>query len=133
MPHLIIEYSANLDARVDMATACDTLRLAMIETGVFPRAGVRVRAHRVDDFAIADADAKNAFAHLQIRMGAGRDLGTRKRAGEALMLAAQSLFSQELQTGHFALSLEITEIDADTSWKINPIHARLAADTENRK
>lgn len=131
MPHLIIEYSKGLDARVDMAKACDELRLSMIETGVFPRAGVRVRAHRVNYYSMADADPKNTFAHLQIRMGAGRNLETRKRAGEALMQTAQNIFANELPTGYFALSLEIVEINADTSWKINPLRERLACDTEN--
>ncbi|MBL4811599.1 MAG: 5-carboxymethyl-2-hydroxymuconate Delta-isomerase [Rhodobacteraceae bacterium] len=133
MPHLIIEYSANLDPRVDMAAACETLRVAMIRTGVFPCAGVRVRAHRAELFSLADAHSDNAFAHLQIRIGSGRDLATRRRAGEALMQEAQAIFAEELLTGYFALSLEICEIDAATSWKANPIHARLALTEPSEK
>lgn len=127
MPHLIIEYSANLDAHVDIADACEVLRQAMIETGIFPRAGIRVRAHRVDAFAMADGDPQNSFAHLSVRIGAGRDLAARQAAGAMLMQTAQTIFAAELLTGYFALSLEITEIDAQTSWKTNPIHARLSA------
>ena len=38
MPHISIEYSANLDDIVDVGGLCETLRVAGIETGVFPDA-----------------------------------------------------------------------------------------------
>ena len=36
MPHFTIEYSANLDARLDMADVVDVVRKAAVETGIFP-------------------------------------------------------------------------------------------------
>ena len=126
MPHLIIEYTANLEPQVDMPSICNALRLEMIDTGVFPIAGVRVRAVRVDTFAMADADPKNSFVHMQIRMGTGRDLETRQRAGEAIYGVARTEFAKQLETGFFALSLEINEINSDTSWKLNTVRGRLA-------
>ena len=44
MPHLSIEYSANLEARVDISGLCEALRQAAAEIETFPLAGLRVRA-----------------------------------------------------------------------------------------
>jgi len=44
MPHIVIDYSANLDARVDIQSLCVVLRDATVATGVAPLAGIRVRA-----------------------------------------------------------------------------------------
>lgn len=126
MPHLKIEYSQTLAARVDMAAICDRLRLAMLETEVFPLAGIRVRAYCADASSIADNHPDNAFAHLQLRMGQGRNLEVRQRAGEAIFEVLRDLFAEELKSPHFALSLEIVEIESDTSWKANPMHKRLS-------
>ena len=46
MPHFTIEYSANLDERLDMAEVVDVVRNAAVETGIFPLGGIRVRAAR---------------------------------------------------------------------------------------
>ena len=36
MPHFSIEYSANLEKKINMKEFCNVLRIAGIETGVFP-------------------------------------------------------------------------------------------------
>ena len=41
------------------------------------------------------------------------------------MAVAEMHFAVELARPHFALSLEITEIDGKFSWKTNTIHPRL--------
>ena len=54
MPHFTIEYSANLDGRVDMGAVVELVRKAAVETGIFPLGGIRVRAIRCEHYAIAD-------------------------------------------------------------------------------
>ena len=44
MPHIQIDYSPNLDQRLDVAGLCRVLRDAAVSTGVLPLAGIRVRA-----------------------------------------------------------------------------------------
>ena len=51
MPHLMIDYSPNLEAHVDIAALCDHIRRAAIDTGVFPMAGIRVRAFAANPFS----------------------------------------------------------------------------------
>ena len=54
MPHFSIEYSSNLEKKIDIKEFCNTLRLAGIETGVFPTKGIRVRAIGCNHYSIAD-------------------------------------------------------------------------------
>ena len=64
MPHFTIEYSANLDARVDIGAVCEIVRKAASETGVFPVGGIRVRAVRCEHYAIADGKPGYAFLDM---------------------------------------------------------------------
>jgi 5-carboxymethyl-2-hydroxymuconate isomerase len=62
---------------------------------------------------------------MVFRIGAGRSEADKKLTGERLMHAAETVFAKELASPHFALSLEIVEIDPVLSWKTNSIHSRL--------
>ena len=125
MPHLTVEYSANLEARADLDALCSTLLETILATGLFEFGAVRVRALRADHYAIADRLPDNGFVDLNLRIGKGRSAEEKKRTGEALFAAATTALAPLLETPHFALSLEIREIDAELSWKKNAIHPRL--------
>jgi len=125
MPHLAIEYSANLEGRADIGVLCERLLKTVLETGLFETGAVRVRAFRADHYAIADKLPENAFVDLNFRIGKGRTADEKKRTGEAIFAAATEVLAPLFETPHFALSLEIREIDAELSWKKNAIHPRL--------
>ena len=52
-----------------------------MDTGVFALGGVRFRAHRCDDYLVADGDPDNAFVHLTARIGRRRDPDVRREVG----------------------------------------------------
>jgi 5-carboxymethyl-2-hydroxymuconate isomerase len=125
MPHLTIEYSANLEGRADLDALCAALLETVLETGLFEVGAVRIRALRADHYAIADRLPENAFVDLNFRIGKGRSADEKRRVGEAIFATADRMLSSLFETPHFALSLEIREIDAELSWKKNAIHPRL--------
>ncbi|OWV98042.1 5-carboxymethyl-2-hydroxymuconate Delta-isomerase [Rhizobium sp. R693] len=125
MPHLTVEYSANLDDRADIGALCRSLLKAVLSTELFEIGAVRVRAIRCEQYAIADQLPENAFVDLNFRIGTGRSLEDKKRAGEAIFAAAAEALAPLFASPHFALSLEIREIGPDLSWKRNAIHPRL--------
>ena len=51
MPHLTLDYSANLDGAVDMAALCARLHEAMVSTCLFELGAIRVRALRANPLA----------------------------------------------------------------------------------
>ena len=125
MPHMAIEYSANLDASVDMGELCTLVSRTILDTGLFEPGAVRVRAFRAEAYAIADRLPENGFIDMNFRIGKGRSAEEKKRAGEAIFAAVADYLATLFSTPHFALSLEIREIDAELSWKKNAIHPRL--------
>jgi 5-carboxymethyl-2-hydroxymuconate isomerase len=127
MPHLAIEYSANLEEKTDLDALCRAVHGAILESGLFEIGAVRVRAFPARHFAIADLLPENAFADMSFRIGKGRSAEDRKRVGEAIFAAASEVLAPLFRTPHFALSLEVREIDAELSWKKNAMHSRLRA------
>ena len=129
MPHFTIEYSANLDARVDMAGVVEVVRKAAVETGIFPLGGIRVRAVRCEHYTIGDGNPDFAFLDMVLRLGEGRDLQTRKTAGEHIFRALSAHLDPVFAKSKFALSFDMQINDKETSWKCNNIHEALKAET----
>jgi 5-carboxymethyl-2-hydroxymuconate isomerase len=125
MPHFTIEYSANLDERVDMGRVVELVRKAAVETGIFPLGGIRVRAIRCQHYAIADGSAQLGFLDMVLRLGEGRDLATRKKAGEHIFKALSAHLDPVFANSKFALSFDMQINDKETSWKRNNIHEAL--------
>jgi 5-carboxymethyl-2-hydroxymuconate isomerase len=125
MPHFTIEYSANLDALVDIGEVVEVVRKAAVETGIFPLGGIRARAIRCDHYAIADGGANFGFLDMVLRLGEGRDLSTRKKAGEHIFKALSAYLDPVFAKARFALSFDVQINDKETSWKRNNIHDAL--------
>jgi 5-carboxymethyl-2-hydroxymuconate isomerase len=122
VPHILIEYSANLRDRVDFPQFLLTLRSAALTTGVFPIGGIRIRAYETAHYLIADGHPDNAFVHIMLRVGHGRDLETRKRACDAIFAAACGHLDELYRKIPLGISLEMQEIDAVLTGKKNNLH-----------
>ena len=131
MPHFTIEYSANLDARVDMGAVVELVRKAAVETGIFPLGGIRVRAVKCEHYAIADGNPQHGFLAMVLRLGEGRDLPARQKAGEHIFKALSAYLDPVFTETKFALSFDMQINDKDTSWKRNNIHDALKVETTN--
>jgi 5-carboxymethyl-2-hydroxymuconate isomerase len=122
MPHFTIEYSANVDSLVDMDEVVEVVRKAAVETKIFPLGGIRVRAIKCEHYAIADGRANLGFLDMVLRLGEGRDLPTRKKAGEHIFTALSAYLDPVFKESKFALSFDMQINDKETSWKRNNIH-----------
>ena len=131
MPHFTIEYSANLDSLVDMGATVELVRKAAVETGIFPLGGIRVRAIRCEHYAIADGRKNYGFLDMVLRLGEGRDLAARKKAGEHIFEALSAHLDPVFANSKFALSFDMQINDKETSWKRNNIHDALKVETVN--
>jgi 5-carboxymethyl-2-hydroxymuconate isomerase len=125
MPHFIVEYTANLEPEADLPGLLQKINATMIaHGGVFPIGGIRSRAIRLDCYRMADGEADYAFVHATLKIGAGRDEATRKRAGDALFEVMKSHFAALYDKRYLALSMEIAEFSEAGTWKHNNVHAR---------
>jgi 5-carboxymethyl-2-hydroxymuconate isomerase len=125
LPHIIVEYSANLESQVSPQKLVNALHQAAIATGVMPIGGLRTRAERREYFAVADGDPDNAFVAVLVRLGAGRDAATRKRVAEDLMRVLERETAEAFRTRGLGLTVEVQEIDPTASLKTNNLHERI--------
>ncbi len=125
MPHVIVDYSPNMEDRVDMAALCDVLRRAAIETGVLPMAGLRVRAVRADHVSIADGDPAHGYVDISVRLRGGRSLAARRAATEHVFAAARAFLEPVMARHPVALSFEMRDIDPELSPKCGTIRDHL--------
>jgi 5-carboxymethyl-2-hydroxymuconate isomerase len=115
MPHLVILYTANLDKETDMTELCRSLADTMLgvqdDNGaqVYPTGGTRVLAYPAPHYAVADGKADYAFVYLNLRMGKGRSEATKKRAGDALLMATKAHFQPVFMQRHIGITLQIDE------------------------
>lgn len=121
MPHFSIEYSSNLEKIVDFADLCNVLRIAGIKTGVFPMAGIRVRAFACDHYSIADGELDRGFIDLSVRLRGGRTLEDRKTAIQSLFKTAEIFLADAMEKHPIALSMEMRDIDPELSPKLSSI------------
>ena len=125
MPHLMIDYSANIEPDVDIGALCDTLRDVAASIDAFPLAGVKVRAVRVDHYAIADGNPEHGFIDISVRIREGRDMETKQNAAQKIFDAANEFVADVMRRRSLSLSLELRDIDAALSPKSGSIRKYL--------
>ena len=125
MPHVTVEYTANLKPDADIPGLLASINGVLIaQGGVFPIGGIRSRAIELTDYRIADGAADDAFVHVTVKIGAGRDESVKKRAFDALFEAIKAHFAVLHAKRYLALSMEIAEFSEGRTYKHNNIHAR---------
>ena len=132
MPHLTLEYSANLADGESIGRLCNTLAECLAaqrdqEKSVYPIGGIRVRALRCEHYCIADGRADAAFLHANLKIAAGRSDAIKKATGDALFALIKQHFAADFEQRGLALSLELNEFSEAGTWKHNNLHARLKA------
>src|SRR3954471_23340848 len=115
MPHCVILYTPNIEAKTDVSALCrklaDTMLTVLDEQGkqVFPIGGTRVLAYPAAHYAVADGKRDYAFVYLNLRMGRGRSDAVKKRVGEALVATARAHFAAIFEKRYLGITLQIDE------------------------
>lgn len=121
MAHFHIDYSANLEAVVNMGALCEVIRATAAEIETFPTPGIRVRATRVDYVAMADGDPRHGFIDLSVRLRAGRSDDVKNDAIDRIFAALRDFMAPAMEDHSIALSAEMRDIDADLSPKFGNV------------
>ena len=128
MAHFHIDYSPNLEDRLDIGALCRAVRDAAVETGVFAPAGIRVRAVRADHWVIADGNPDHAYLDLSVRLRGGRSAEAKTAATAHIFAAIESHCAEVMARSSLMLSMEMRDIDPDLSPKSSSIRAYLPKD-----
>ena len=115
MPHLDIQYTANLEADADMTGLCRALTATLVglrndaDEPVFPLTGTRVMAWPAAHYAVADGAPDRAFIYLLLRIKPGRSVAIKKKAGDAVLAAALAHLEPVFAKHPVGLTLEVDE------------------------
>lgn len=127
MPHLIVEYSANVEGKVALDELLDKLHASAVETGMFPLGGIRIRAYRADHYRIADCDPDNGYVHVTAIVGHGRPLDRRERVSKILFETISAHLEPLFSKSPLAISFNMREFDPVLNLKKNNLHEYVAA------
>ncbi len=111
MPHIIVEYSANLEPALDPQALVDALHRTAIDLGIAEAPAVRTRAERRDVFRVGDGNPANGFVHVVAGLRIGRPEEKRKALGEALLAVLNRELDAAFKAHPIAVTVEIHEID----------------------
>lgn len=109
MPHLILEYSAN----VSEPDFCGFFREChQLLTNALPTElkTCKSRAIKYQDFYVGDGDAHNAFVHLTLKIMPGRSMKVLQTVSQALLELLKKYFSESFKRGNLKISIEINEL-----------------------
>ncbi len=115
MPHIQIDYSANLESAVIEARLVETIHRAAVDSGIFPVWGIRTFARALTHYRIGNGEADNGFVNVTVRIAPGRNMALRQRIARELFGALLQTMDDLFKTHRLGCQLEVTEFDADVS------------------
>lgn len=122
MPHFVIEYSANLENRLDFQPLFKSLHEYVVSTGHFPIGGVRSRAICCHDFRVADGREDFSLINLTLKIGHGRSMALRQEIAEAVFAIFCDWMKVITDESYCQISFELTELDPVLKFNKNNIH-----------
>lgn len=126
MPHQTIEYSKNIEERLDIDGFVRALHEAAAGIDALPVGGLRTRAVARQHYQVADGHPDNQFVNIVLRIAPGRAPEVKKAAGETLFKAACEYLEPVFSKSPLAISYEIQELDAELRWKQNNLRDYMA-------
>jgi 5-carboxymethyl-2-hydroxymuconate isomerase len=113
MPHIIAEYSANLESSFKPERLLKSLHSAAQQAGIFDPKRVRSRTMRRETFIVGEGNTADVFLHITIRMKKGRPHEVLKKLAEAIRAAAKTEMGDLFSGQPDNLTIEIQEIDTN--------------------
>ncbi|MBC2887442.1 5-carboxymethyl-2-hydroxymuconate Delta-isomerase [Ochrobactrum sp. CM-21-5] len=118
MPHIWVEYSANIEKEINVPQLLENVQNALIDDGsIFPFAGARTRGVRVDNYLVVDGHPENAFVHVLMRVASGRSEADRKAAGERVFAKVKDNLADLMASRPLGLSVQMEESDGTVNLK----------------
>jgi len=120
MPHLTLEYTANLEER-----APDTNLLLSLHRLLEAVAGIKIkncksRWWRVENWVVGDGEGESAFVHLDLRFLEGRRMEVQQAIGAGAVGILRAHFSPPPDGLDLQITVEVQEIRKATYFKDPP-------------
>lgn len=109
MPHLILEYSANVIEPdfSELFRECHQLLANQLPTQI---KSCKSRAIKCLNYYVGEGVANSAFVHMTLKIMPGRSQEVLQTAGQELLILLKKYFSESCQQLNLGFSVEINEL-----------------------
>lgn len=122
MAHFVLEFSDNLgETQASIQSLFEALHKAAESTGLFPLKGIRSRAYPCQHYRMADGNVAHGFAHLEVKLGAGRSIEDRQAAADSFFKVYCDHFAAKVAERGMAISFEMKELEPVLKFNKNNI------------
>lgn len=108
MPHLVLEYSDNIE--VDVQALLGRMHAEVVATGAINLKGIKSRAIKHTQYRIADGNPDYAFVHVSLLIREGRPVEIQKDATCRVMKVLKETFGVLFETRKLSLTVDLKEM-----------------------
>ena len=128
MPHLTLEYTANLD--FDVQSLLAQLHAELVATGAINLKGIKSRSVCHTEYRVADGNPNYAFVHVNLLIREGRPLKVQEDIARRVMAALRETFGDRFEKEHLSLSVDIKQMRHGTALTFHNIPRGTGVETK---
>lgn len=125
MPHVLLEYSDNLE--FDVQEFFRELFDSLVETGNINMKGLRGRATKLTEYRLADGKPEYKMAHVTMIIRVGRSDEVKAEFAQRIMAQLEKTFAHHLENGYIGLSNDMKEMEFDIALRKSSITPEVVA------
>ena len=110
MPHLTLEYSANVKCPSNLVDLFARLHKVLVETGGINLENCKSRAYKAENFFVATGREPDGFVHLDIRFLEGRSPQVKRNIGQEAHDILMEWFHDSVEKMELQITVEVRDI-----------------------
>ncbi len=110
MPHIIFEYSSDLNEKIDIQPLLQDVHNTLADQGV-DKSRIKTRAVSLPYYVVGDHGANGPMVHITILLLAGRDNETKKKYSHPIHQLVTSELAKVIPEA--AVTLEVRDMDPE--------------------
>lgn len=117
MPHVILEYTSNIDREIDTESILGRLFESLASIAGIAIDNCKGRVIAREHFRVGTGGEQKAFVHCCIRVLAGRSKELKGELGKAALTVLKECFLQAASALDLQITVEIQDIERDAYFK----------------
>ena len=110
MPHIILEYSSDLETKTDIQSLLEGMHDALSNEGV-DRSRIKTRAIAVPHYVVGNDGKEGSMAHITLLLLEGRDDATKKQYSMPIHQLVKDQLTKNIPNA--AVTLEVRDMDKE--------------------
>ena len=117
MPQIVLEYSSNLPDNLNFKDLFGELHFVLQDVAGIRLDNCKSRTRVAENYFIGDGNARNAFAHLQVRFIEGRTVAVKQAVGERCLDILKQYYGESILATELQLTVEVDDLQRDFYFK----------------